>query len=82
MATQVNVAIYSPDDLLRATAFESEDLWGEDTWTFRFAQSIGDWGGTAQVRFDWGQGSHNVVWLTINGGTLVKIKGVKHVSLG
>ena len=82
MSTQVFVSIYSPDDLLRVTAFESKELWGEDTWRFGFAQSIGDWGGTAQVRFDWGNGSHNVVWLTINGGTLVKIKGVKHVSLG
>jgi hypothetical protein len=62
-------------------AFKSEDLWDEDTWRFGFDQSMGNWGETAQVRFDWGKGSQNVEWHMINSGTLVKINGVKDVSL-
>jgi hypothetical protein len=66
---------------LRAAAYISEELWDEDTWSFEFDQSISNWGETAQVRLDWGKGSQNVEWHTINGGTLVEINGVKDVSL-
>jgi neutral ceramidase len=81
ISTKVNISIYSPHDFLRAMAFKSEDLWDEDTWRFGFDQSMGNWGETAQVRFDWGKGSQNVEWHMINSGTLVKINGVKDVSL-
>jgi neutral ceramidase len=81
-STKVSISIYSPLDFLRAIAFEREDLWDEDTWRFEFGQSTGNWGETAQVRFDWGKGSLNVAWHMIKGGTLVKINGVRDVSFG